>query len=507
MQFFPICYDIYTGGIILAIEPARRIEEAGAARAARAVPRQREDLGRRLRHYLSSGLVGRYFRAADWQGRVNDLMGLDLDLGKVLDEVEAMGTKDVLDQAYEMISDQNNRLWVRYDLKLIPESYDLLAFKSFLERKSSGEVDIDQLLAGTLGNAISSGSEQPDITLVSFRKACIFLRAALIVSDTPLPITEADRVISRIVLTSDDGVSGIEFCERAKDLLLNPLAVPHFDNRAVFSGADISKEINKLMGNLDPKLREEMAKIDAADLDMIIREGASRIRGYLGMTHSEKSMGSDRGESDAELVKRYCGIQNGKNDLRQFCTTQLMIIDTRRSMFRRKSESRYEKAFRDGFSDLYHVLHAVELIAAREPAAAQPEPRPDYIGQEQRQYLLSVAGMVKGLNERIRDALLRLNIPLPDEIRSAVEEAIGNVQRIPDSDRAKCMVDFADMIRREHNIPPGDAIHDRPELYQRTFGMIDAAISAWMEKGSLPNPAEIRTAMEMGLIFTNFIYS
>jgi hypothetical protein len=490
------------------VYPARAVGQTGAAEVARAVPRQREDLARRLHHYLSSGLVGCYFKAAEWQGRIGDLMGLDLDLGKVLDEVEAMGTKDVLDQAYKMISDQNNRRWVRYDLKMIPESYDLLAFKSFLERKSSGEVDIDQLLVGTLGNAISSGSEQPDITLVSFKKACIFLRAALIVSGTPLPITEADRVLARIVLISDDRVSRIEFCGRAKDLLLNSLAAPHFDNRAVLSGANTSKGLNELMGNLDPELHEEIERIDAADRDMIIREGASCIGGYLEMTHStRKSMGLDRAESDAELVKRYCGIQNGKNDLRQFCTTQLMSIDARRGMFRMKGESRYEKAFRDGFSDLYYVLRAVELIAAREPVAAQPEPRPDYIGQEQRQYLLSVAGMVKGLNERIRDALLRLNIPLPDEIRSAVEEAIGNVQSISDSDRAKRMVDFADMIRREHNIPPGDAIHDRPELYQRTFGIIDAAISAWSEKGKLPNPAEIRTAMEMGLIFTNFIYS
>jgi phage-related protein len=224
------------------------------------------------------------------------------------------------------------------------------------------------------------------------------------------------------------------------------------------------------------------------------------------MTPSKEPTGLDGEQSDVELVKKYCQVQNGENDLRQYCVKQLFPIRAYREMYRKKGEGRYEKVFRDSFSDLYYVLHAVELIAAREPAAAQPVLRPNYLNREQREYLLLVAGMVKGRNEQIRDVVFRLTIPLPVEIRSVVEEAIGSVQQMSPGDRAKRMVDFADQIRREHNIPISEAIHDRPELFQRTFGVIDAAISAWSEKGSLPNPTEIRTAMETGLIYTHYLY-
>ena len=307
-------------------------------------------------------------------------------------------------------------------------------------------------------------------------------------------------------MKSSEGTGAIEFCARAKELLLNPLAAPHFGNRAVLSGANTSKELNELLADLDPLLSAEMAAIEAAGPAAVVRAAAACIREYLADTPGEKPTGLDTEINDADLVWQYSAVHNGFNDLRQYCGSQLTRIDGYRGLLRRKPEPRFEQQLKQGFSGLYQVLRAVELLAAQGPAPAPAAPRADYIDQAQRQYLLSVAEKVKGINERIRDVILRLNIPLPNEIRSAAEEAIGNVRQMGAADRASRMVAFTDLIRREHDIPIGDAIHDRPELYQRTFGLVDAAISAWSESGKLPNPAEVRVAMEIGLIFVHYLY-
>ena len=114
----------------MAVNPARPISEMGATSILRAVPRQGEDLGRRLQHYLSAGQVGRYFRAAEWQGRARELLKIDLDLGKVMDEVEAINTGDLLTQAYGMIHDLHDRMFLRFGMKpIFTHFYNLPEFQ------------------------------------------------------------------------------------------------------------------------------------------------------------------------------------------------------------------------------------------------------------------------------------------------------------------------------------------------------------------------------------------
>ncbi|MDD5382339.1 MAG: hypothetical protein PHH60_01610 [Candidatus Margulisbacteria bacterium] len=457
-----------------------------------------------------------------WARDVDKIVAWHPEFLDIVSEVMEMGNEVVLNRAYEMVQGLHIRMSKQFSLGELSPERDT-ALKSFMSRKTTGQVDIDQLLTATIGLAtdvegketINNDSWQA-MYVEAFRKGCILLSAINIMSDLYTPavaVTENDiRPIFRTIagLRAEQAAN---YCPRVQQLLFNDITAHHFRNAEVSAAAQIAKNLDEILADPPAVLKGRIMELDQVrpedkqQADTLKRWAVVYIRRFIGSS-SFPLPGVLENENNPDMfLQLYFKIENENNDLRQFCTQALTL--TNGALDYQAMGKDVGDRVADSFMPLYTVLRAAELLAGRPVEIETPRPvQPrslSMLDTGPRRSLLSFAGRV---NEDWKKAIKAIAFTnLPEEIINSIQAVVARVSVLEQARVETMAQEYYAAISRELNLPPGQQVHDRPEIFARTFGKVQLMINAWEKNQEMPDLRQLQSYFETGLIFLRYLYA
>lgn len=331
-----------------------------------------------------------------------------------------------------------------------------------------------------------------------------------------VPAAEGDRrdIFTTIArLRAMQQVDVADYCPRAQQLLFNEIVANHFRNAEVPAAAHVARNLNKILADPPAAIKDKMMEVDQIkredqrQADALKRWAVVYIRRFIDST-GHPLPGVLAEEQDPNIfLQMYFKIENENNDLRQFCAQALSaangylgLMETGKDVGDRVAEH---------FMPLYIVLRAAELLAGPAPVVEAPQPAQprslSMLDSGPRRILIAFAGRV---SEHWKGAIKTIAFTnLPDEIKNAIQEAVEKVTALEPAEVEARAQKYYIGIARELDLIPYHQIHDRLEIFARTFGNVQAMINAWEKDQKVPDLRQLQEYLETGLIFLRRLYS